>query len=128
MQLYLLLHPVLQNSTPDWTQMASVLAWLAGPVGAVMAINWLVANFLEKVAWWGKLPRWFKWTAPPTFAIVLAIGVQQIIKIPGLSEIVGPYWGLVVSIIMGYFASQKGYIETKRLRALTDTPKTKDLG
>ena len=110
--MWLLLQSILQG-VPDWTQLTAVLLWLAGPLGAVIATNWIVANFLEKMAWWGKFPKTVKWLAPPIMSILIALGAQQVITIPGLADLIQPYWALVISIILGYFGSQLGHIQTR---------------
>jgi len=114
----MLLFHILLQTTPDWTQLSAVLLWLASSGGAVMAINWIIANFLEKMAWWGALPTWVKWVVPPLVAIAVSIGAQQVVQIPGLVDLIQPYWALIISILLGYFASQAAHLQTKRAMAL----------
>ncbi len=111
---FLLLRGFFQVAPPDWTQFTAVLIWLAGPVGAVFAVNWLIGNFLEKMAWWANMPKWVKWTVPPVVAILVALGAQQLIQIPGLAELIQPYWALAISIILAYFGSQLAHIQTRK--------------
>lgn len=102
-----------QVSPPaDWTVLSAVLVWLAG-IGSVAAVGWIVANFLEKMAWWTNLPSGVKWVVPPVLSILIAFGSQFLLKQEILLAQIQPYFALIVTILLAYWGSQAGHIATK---------------
>lgn len=114
----LLAYPVLaqdggtQASSPDPQQLAGVLLWL-GAGGSLLAVNWVVANFLEKQEWWNKLAKWVKYVVPPFAAILLGLGANELVEFDQLVSAVQPYWFIISNIIIGYFGSQLGHVMTR---------------
>lgn len=102
----------------DWTVLSSVLIWLAG-VGAVAAVGWIVANFLEKMVWWNNLPPFVKWVTPPILSVLIAFGSQFLLKQEILLAQIQPYFALIVTILLAYWGSQVGHIATKNAKRLT---------
>lgn len=98
---------------PDPQQLASVLVWL-GTGGAVAAINWVLANFLEKQTWWNGLPTLVKYLLPPVAAVLLGIGANELVKFDELVNAIQPYWFIIANIILAYFGSQLGHVMTKK--------------
>jgi len=105
-----------QSETPiDFTNLNAVLAWLSG-VGAVTAVGWVLANFLEKMSWWNNLPTYIKWGVPPVFSVLLAFVAQLLLKQEILLAQIQPYFSLVVMILLTYFGSQVGHTATRQAR------------
>ena len=99
----------------DWTNLTAVLIWLAG-LGSVVAVGWLVANFLEKMEWWNKLPSFVKWIVPPAIAVLVALGAQYLLKQEIVLAQIQPYFALIVSILLTYLGLQAGHNATKAAR------------
>ena len=114
--LFLLLFPftvaLAQETAPNPTQLAEVLLWLSAS-GCVLAVNWLVANFLEKQPWWNNLSVLVKYIAPLVLAVLIGLGANQIFNFPDLIAAIQPYWFIVATIVLAYFGSQLGHIMTK---------------
>jgi hypothetical protein len=95
----------------DYTKIATVLLWLATG-GSVFVVNWIAANFLEKQAWWNKLPLTLKYIIPPIAAVVLGLLAGEVVTLEAIA-VIAPYWEKAMLIIMAYFGSQLGHIQTK---------------
>ncbi len=103
------------NVPADWTNLQGVLVWLAG-VGAVYAVGWIVANFLEKMDWWNKLPPSVKWVIPPVLSVVVAFLSQLLLKQEIILAQLQPYFALIVMVLLNYLGLQAGHNATRQAR------------
>jgi len=97
----------------DWTVLSSVLAWLVAG-GSVFVVNYALAWLAENFAFWHKLPPVAKIFIPIITSVLLAFGAQQLLQFPDVIDLAQPYWSLLVTIVVAWLGSQKGYVTAKK--------------
>lgn len=96
----------------DWTILEQVLLFLVGG-GAVYVIGYALSWLAENFEFWHKIPSWGKLLISVAASALLAFGAQQLLQYPGVIGAIQPYWSLLVTIILAWLGSQKGYISAK---------------
>jgi uncharacterized membrane protein len=96
----------------DWTVLEQVLLFLVSG-GAVFVVNYALAYLVENFEFWHKLPSWLKFLIPIVASVLLAFGAQQLLLYPDIIAAIQPVWALIVTIVLAWLGSQRGYISAK---------------
>lgn len=96
----------------DWTNLVSVLLWLAG-IGAPMIVGYIMSLVLENWPQWHNLPRWVKFLSPMLASVLITFGARWLLAQEDLLTQIAPIFSVIVTAILTYLASQKGYMEAK---------------
>lgn len=99
---------------PDWTNLGAVVSWLAIGGGAPILVGMVFSYVAENVPAWHKLPKWIKFVAPVIVAVLLGLGANYLLLNSDIIAAISPYWAIILSIIVAWFGTQAGYIQTKR--------------
>jgi len=100
---------------PDWLNLQAVLGWLVAG-GSVFVVNYALALLAENWKGWTNLPTIVKFLIPIVVSVLIAIGAQYLLSLPDLLGQIQPFWALLVTIILAWLGSQKGYMAAKSSR------------
>jgi len=105
---------VAQGGLPDWTNLGEVISWLAVGGGVPVVVGIVLSYVAENVPAWHTLPKGVKFTVPVVIAVLLGLGANYLLLQTDLIDKVSPYWAMIMSILLAWFGSQVGYMQTKR--------------
>ena len=97
----------------DWTILEQVLLFLVGG-GAVFVVGYALSWIAENFAFWHKIPSWGKLLISVVASVLIAFGAQQLLQYPDIIGAIQPFWSLLITIILAWLGSQKGYITAKK--------------
>jgi len=96
----------------DWTILSAVMAYLAKG-GAVFVVGYGLSWLAENFEFWHKLPTIAKTLIPIVVSVLVAFGAQQLLLFPDIIAQMQPYWFLIVTTVIAWLGSQKGYLTAK---------------
>ena len=99
----------------NWTDLRVVLTWLSG-AGAIYLAGVVVAYLVENWPAWHVFPSWVKFVLPIIFSVGVSLGASALLGQPDFLEVIGPYFTLVVTIILAWLGTQNGYMKAKAMR------------
>ncbi|MDD1710418.1 MAG: hypothetical protein LUQ37_05875 [Methanoregulaceae archaeon] len=114
LSMIFVLPAVAQEGLPDWTNLGAVISWLAVGGGAPIIVGMIFAYIAENIPAWHTLPKWVKFTVPVVIAVLVGVGANYLLLQSDLIKAISPYWALIMSILLAWFGSQVGYMQTKR--------------
>lgn len=103
--------PMAQEGPPEYT-FTAILLWIATGPGASYLVGLLVAQVLENIPLWHKLPAQVKFALTLVIAGGLPILAQLLLNWPGL-PIVEPWLNTAIAAIVIWIASQSEYRKLK---------------
>lgn len=98
---------------PDFTDLAGVLAWLAG-VGGPYFAGWVLSLLAENWPKWHDLPKAVKVLTPLVLSALVAVLSTLALQQAELVELVSPWYTLIAGSVLGYLGTQQAYLSAKR--------------
>ena len=92
------------------TDLTQVLIWILGMGGPAIAA-YVFALVAENFSGWSTLNHNLKILIPMIFSALLAVGASVLLKYPEIIAQIQPWFQIVVSAILAYLASQRGYMK-----------------
>ena len=101
---------------PDWTDLTSVLVWIATGFGAPCIVAAALSFLVENWDGWSKLAHNIKLFLPMLVSVILSVGAQLLLTKPEYIEFVQPWWTMVIGSVLTWLASQVSYMRVKQSR------------
>jgi FtsH-binding integral membrane protein len=109
------------QTTPEWTSLAAVLAWIVTGGGAIVVASSLGALLEANWVTWQNLSAVLKNALVLLFATLLAVGASILLTYTNIVELIQPWWMIVVTVIISWLTGitywigkRKGYNQALR--------------
>lgn len=104
------------QTTPEWTNLAAVLAWIVTGGGAIVVASSLGALLEANWVTWQNLSPVLKNALVLLFATLLAVGASILLTYTNVIELIQPWWMIVATVIITWLTGitylvgkRKGY-------------------
>lgn len=104
------------QTTPEWTSLAAVLAWIVAGGGAIVVASSLGALLEANWVTWQNLSKVLKNVLVLLFATLLAVGASVLLIYTNVVELIQPWWMIVATVIITWLTGitylvgkRKGY-------------------
>ena len=96
----------------EFSSLEGLLVWIIAGGGAAILAGYVIAYFLENLAFWHNLPRFVKVLFPIALAGVFGFAAQSVLALELLSAIPPAIQGLILMLVNWLF-SQRAYAGIK---------------
>jgi hypothetical protein len=104
------------QTTPEWTSLVAVLAWIVTGGGAIVVASSLGALLEANWVTWQNLSKVLKNVLVLLFATLLAVGASILLTYINVVELIQPWWMIVATVIITWLTGitylvgkRKGY-------------------